>query len=82
MSRLSSLKKMCFFYKRFICTNTSAVPGVFGKLVPQFRCCSAVIVDSDLSLGVTSIKLSFERKLHLVTSLIIIRSLIYCGARP
>ena len=39
-------------------------------------------VDRDLPLGGTKIKLSFERKLYLVAFLIVIRSLMYCGARP
>ena len=39
-------------------------------------------VDSDLPLGDSNIKLSFERKLYLVTSLIVIISLIYCEVRP
>ena len=37
-------------------------------------------VDRDLPLGVTKMKLSFERKLYLVAFLIVIRLPMRCGA--
>ena len=39
-------------------------------------------VDRDLPLGVTKMKLSFERKLYLVAFLIVIRLPMHCRARP
>ena len=62
----------------FKSTNASTVPS-FGAAALKDLSSN---VDRDLPLGGTKIKLSFERKLYLVAFLIVIRLLMYCGARP